>query len=86
MYWAIKTFWQIVKLYFSDKSNFANKIMISGKGYTVSNDRRLSEIFNEHITKNLDLKPNIVSTTVVTETFKGCPYIFQRRINVVDQR
>ena len=50
-----KNFWRTIKLYFSDKGNFSNKLMISEKDCMVSNDRRLSEIFNEHfisITKN----------------------------------
>ena len=54
------------KPYFSDKDNFFNKIIISEKYFIVSDDRRLSEIFNEHfidITKTLDLKPRIICTT-----------------------
>ena len=46
----------------------------------ISDDRRLSEIFNEHftyITKTLDLKPSITSTTIslpeIIETFKDHP-------------
>ena len=56
--------------------------MISEKGCVVSEGRRLSEIFNAHfinITKTLDLKPSIISTTKslpeITETFKGHPSI-----------
>ena len=48
--------------------------MISEKNCIVFDDRRLSEIFNEHfinITKTLDLKPSIISTT----TFKDHPSI-----------
>ena len=49
----------------------------------VRDDRRLSEIFNEHfinITKTLDLKPSIISTTTtslpkIIETFKDHPTI-----------
>ena len=55
-------FWQTIKPYFSDKGNFSNKTMISEKDYIVSDDRRLSEIFNTHfinITKTLDLKPSL---------------------------
>ena len=51
--------------------------MISEKDCIVSDDRRLSEIFNEHfinITKTLDLKPSISPTTTsipeIIETFK----------------
>ena len=54
--------------------------MISEKDCIVSDTRRLSEIFNEHfinITKTLDLKPNITSTTSrlpeIIETFKDHP-------------
>ena len=56
--------------------------MISEKDCIVSDDRRLSEIFNEHfinITKTLDLKPSIISTTTslpeIVETFKDHPSI-----------
>ena len=72
-----KNFCQTIKPYFSDKGNFSNKIMISEKDCIVSDDRRLSEIFNEHfinITKTLDLKPSISPTTTsipeIIETFK----------------
>ena len=51
--------------------------MISEKDCIVSDNRRLSEIFNEHfinITKTLDLKPSIISTPTslpeIIETFK----------------
>ena len=50
-----KNFWRTIKPYFSYKGNFSNKITISVKDCMVSDDRRLSEIFNEHfinITKN----------------------------------
>ena len=60
-----KNFWRTIKPYFSDKGNFSNKIMISQKDCIVSDDRRLSEIFNTqfiNITKTLDLKPSIIST------------------------
>ena len=66
MYQTGKNFWQTIKPYFSDKDNFSNKKTISEKDFIVSDDRRLSEIFNEHfidITKTLDLKPRIISTT-----------------------
>ena len=56
--------------------------MISEKDCIVSDDRRLSEIFNEHfinITKTLDLKPSIISTTTslpkILDTFKDHPSI-----------
>ena len=56
--------------------------MISEKDCIVSDDRRLSEIFNEHfinITNTLDLKPSIISTTTslpdLIETFKDHPSI-----------
>ena len=56
--------------------------MISEKDCIVSDDRRLSEILNEHftnITKTLDLKPSIISTTTslseIIETFKNQPSI-----------
>ena len=58
--------------------------MISEKDCTVSDDRRLSEIFNTHfinITKTLDLKPSIFSTKKsvpeIIETFKDHPSIKQ---------
>ena len=77
-----KTFWRNIKPCFSDKRNFSNKITISEKVSIVSDDRRLSEIFNEHfinINKTLDLKPSIVSTTTsrpeIIETFKDHPTI-----------
>ena len=67
--------------YFSGKENFSNKIMISEKDI-VSDDIRLSEIFNAHfisITKTLDLKPSIISTNKsvpdIIETFQGQPSI-----------
>ena len=51
--------------------------MISEKQCIVSDDRRLSEIFNEYfinVTKSLGLKPSIISTTTslpeIIETFK----------------
>ena len=51
--------------------------MISEEDCIVLDDRRLSEIFNTHfinITKTLDLKPSIISTTKrlpeIIETFK----------------
>ena len=54
--------------------------MISEKDCIVSDDRRLSEIFNTHfinITKTLDLKPSIFSTKKsvpkIIETFKDNP-------------
>ena len=72
-----KNFWRAIKPDFSDKGNFSNKIMISEKDCIVSDDRRLSEICNENfinITKTLDLKPSIISTTTslpeIIETFK----------------
>ena len=75
-------FWRAIKPYFSDKDNFSNKIMISEKDCIVSDDRRLSEIFNEHfinITKTLDSKPSISPTTTsipeIIETFKDHPSI-----------
>ena len=56
--------------------------MISEKDCLVSDDRRLSEIFNTHfinITKTLDLKPSIISTNKsvpeIIETFKNHPSI-----------
>ena len=56
--------------------------MISEKDCIVSDDRRLSEIFNTHfinITKTLDLKPSIISTNKsvpeIMETFKYHPSI-----------
>ena len=55
-----KNFWRTIKLYFSYKEKFSNKIMISEKDCIVFDDRKLSEIFNEHfinITKTSDLKP-----------------------------
>ena len=61
-----KNFWRTIKLSFSDKGDFANKILIPEKNCIVSDDRRLSEIFNTHfvnITETLDLKPSIISTT-----------------------
>ena len=77
-----KNFWRTIKPDFSDKGNFSDKIMISEKDCIVSRDRRLSEIFNEHfinITKTLDLKPSIISTTTslpeIIETFKDHPCI-----------
>ena len=77
-----KNFWRTIKPYFSDKGNFYNKTMISEKDYIVSDNRRLSEISNEHfinITKTLDLKPSIISTTTslpeIIETFKDHPSI-----------
>ena len=51
--------------------------MIPEKDCIVSDDRRLSEIFDEHffnITKTLDLKPSIIPITTslpeIIETFK----------------
>ena len=68
--------------YFSDRGDFSKKNIISEKDCIVSDDRRLSEIFNEHfinITKTLDLKPSIIATTInlpkITETFKDHPSI-----------
>ena len=56
--------------------------MISEKDCIISDDKRLSEIFNTHfinITKILDLKPSIISTNKsvpeITETFKERPSI-----------
>ena len=56
--------------------------MISEKDCIVSDDRRLSEIFNTrfiNITKTLNLKPRIISTTKsileIVETFKDHPSI-----------
>ena len=66
----------------SDSGNFSNKIMTSEKDCIISDDRRLSQIFNEHfinITKTLDLKSSIISTTTslpeIIETFKDHPSI-----------
>ena len=77
-----KNFWRTIKPYFSDKRNFSSKIMISEKDCIVSDDRRLSETFNGYfinITKTLDLKPHIISTTTslseLTETFEDNPSI-----------
>ena len=61
-----KNFWRTIKSYFSENGNFSDKIMISEKDSVVSDDRRLSEIFNTrfiNITKTLALKPGIISTT-----------------------
>ena len=56
--------------------------MISKKGCIVSDDRRLSEIFNTHfinITKTLDLKPSVISANksvpAIIETFQDHPSI-----------
>ena len=56
--------------------------MISEKDCIVSDNRRLSEIFNEHfinVTKTLDLQPSIISTTTslpeIIETFKDHPSV-----------
>ena len=77
-----RNFWRTVKPYFSEKGNFPNKIMISKKDCIVSDDRRLSEIFNTHfinITNILDLKPSIISINKcvpeITETSKDHPSI-----------
>ena len=77
-----KNFWRTIKPYFSDKGNFSNEIMISEKDCIVSDNRRLSEIFNEHfinITKTLDLKPSIIYTTTslpeIIEAFNDHPSI-----------
>ena len=77
-----KNFWQTIKPYFSDEGNFSNKIIISEKDCIVSDERRLSQLFNEHfinITKTLHLKPSIISTTTsrpeIIETFKDHPSI-----------
>ena len=79
---ANKNFWRTIKPYFSDKGNFYNKIMISEKDFIVSDDRRLSEIFNEHlinISETLNLKPSIIPTIAslleIIETFKDHPSI-----------
>ena len=61
-----KNFWRTIKSYFSENGNFSDKIMISEKDSVVSDDRRLSEIFNTrfiNITKTLAPKPGIISTT-----------------------
>ena len=55
-----KCFRGTIKLYFSYKGKFSNKIIISEKDCIVFDDRSLSEIFNEHfinITKTSDLNP-----------------------------
>ena len=77
-----KNFWRTIKPYFFDKGNFSNKIIISEKDCIVSDDRRLSEIFNQHfinITKTLDLKPRIIPTTTsipeIIKTFKDHPIV-----------
>ena len=77
-----KKLWRTIKVYFSDKGSFSNKIKILEKDCIVSNNRRLSEIFNENfinITKTLDLKPSIISTITslpeIIETFKDHPSI-----------
>ena len=77
-----KSFWQTIKPHVSDKANFPNKIMISEKYCIDSDDRRLSEIFNEYfinIPKTLNLKPSIICTTTsltgIIETFKDHPSI-----------
>ena len=68
--------WRTIKPYFSDKGNFSNKVMISEKDCIVSDDRRLSEIFNEHF---INILPSIISTTTsppeIIETFKDHPSI-----------
>ena len=65
-----------MKLYFANKCNFSNKILIKKRLHSFYN-RGLSEILNEHfinITKTLDLKPSIISTSTnlpkIIETFK----------------
>ena len=70
------------RISFSDKGNFSNKIMISEKDCIVSDDRRVSEVFNEHFintTQTLDLKQSIMSTATslpeIIETFKDHPSI-----------
>ena len=77
-----KNFWRTIKHYFSGKGNFSNKIMIPEKDCIVSDDRRLSEIFDEHffnITKTLDLKPSTIPITTslpeIIDTFKDHPSI-----------
>ena len=77
-----KIFWRTIKPYFSNKSNFSNKIMISKKDCIVSDDKRLPEIFNTSFINNtniLDLKPSIISSNnsvpEIIETFKDHPSI-----------
>ena len=61
--------------------------MISAKDCVVSDDRKLSEIFNEYfinVTKTLYLKPRIISTTTslpkIIEAFKDHPSIKYKAI------
>ena len=68
--------WRTMKLYFANKCNFSNKILIKKRLHRFYN-RGLSEIFNEYfinIIKTLDLKPSIISTSTslpkIIETFK----------------
>ena len=82
MYRATKTFGELLNHISQTEGTFLKKNIISEKDCIVSDDRRLSEIFNEHfinITKTLDLKPSIIATTInlpkITETFKDHPSI-----------
>ena len=76
----IKTFGELLSRISQTKETFLTKF--SEKDCIVSDDRRLSEIFNTHfisITKTLDLKPIITSTNKsvpeIIETFKDHPSI-----------
>ena len=67
-----KNLCRTIKPYFSYKTNFSNKIMISKKECIVSNDGRLHETFNEYfinINTIVDLKPRIIWNKV----FKSGP-------------
>ena len=77
-----KNFWRTIKQYLSDKGKFSRKLGIPEKDCIGSGDSRLSEIFNGNfisITKTLDLKPSIISTTwshpEIIQTFKDHPSI-----------
>ena len=62
-----KNFWRTIKPYFSEKGNFSDKIMISEKDCIVSDDRRLSKVFNEHF-----INIAILTKRLNSSLEKGC--------------
>ena len=61
-----KTFWKTVRPYFSDKDNKSSKITLVENNIVIADEKRVAELMNKYfinITKNLNLKALIISTT-----------------------
>ena len=73
-----KTFWKIVRPYFSDKDNKSSKLTLVENNTVIGDEKRVAELINKYfinIIKNLHLKDPIIKTTddiqCLTKNFKS---------------